>query len=330
MIYAYFDSGTTNSRIFLLENGQILYHSKIKTGCKDAALAGDSSVLIEALWKLYQNALVAMHLQDEQIRGIYLSGMATSANGLQEVEHLPLPAGLKELRENMVEYPENRFFHRSLYLIPGLKTCPRGVRVSPEKAVLVNNVRGEETEIMGILQATGMNSCAVLLPGSHTQAAIVENGKITDLLSTVTGELYGAILQDTIIGSSVTEAAPQPDWIKQGVLALRRFGFNRALYITRSLDLFSDTKSGERKNFLEGVVNGDMVLEALRVIQRHPSIQDVIIYGSCDQYTILQAVAEVSPGFENFSLHHVEADPDFPMSVRGIMALCEEKFFRPV
>ena len=75
---------------------------------------------------------------------------------------------------------ENRFFHRSLYLIPGLKTCPRGVRVSPEKAVLVNNVRGEETEIMGILQATGMDSCAVLLPGSHTQAAIVENGKITD------------------------------------------------------------------------------------------------------------------------------------------------------
>ena len=81
--------------------------------------------------------------------------MATSPSGLQEVEHLSLPAGLRELRENIVSYRENSFFHRELLLIPGLKTCARGVMVSPEEAFLVNNVRGEETEILGILCETG-------------------------------------------------------------------------------------------------------------------------------------------------------------------------------
>lgn len=64
-------------------------------------------------------------------------------------------------------------------MIPGLKTCARGVTVSPEEAFLVNNVRGEETEILGILCETGLTDCAVLLPGTHTQAAVVENGRIT-------------------------------------------------------------------------------------------------------------------------------------------------------
>ena len=88
MINVYFDSGTTNSRIFVLEGGRILYHDKAGTGCRDAALAGDPSILTRALRRLYQNALDTLHIKDEQVRGIYLSGMATSPSGLQEVEHL--------------------------------------------------------------------------------------------------------------------------------------------------------------------------------------------------------------------------------------------------
>lgn len=49
MINVYFDSGTTNSRIFVLEGGNVLYHEKAGTGCRDAALAGDSSILTRAL-----------------------------------------------------------------------------------------------------------------------------------------------------------------------------------------------------------------------------------------------------------------------------------------
>lgn len=324
MINVYFDSGTTNSRIFVLEGGNVLYHEKAGTGCRDAALAGDSSILTRALWRLYQNALDTLHIKDEQVQGIYLSGMATSSSGLQEVEHLSLPAGLRELRENIVSYRENSFFHRELLLIPGLKTCARGVTVSPEEAFLVNNVRGEETEILGILCETGLTDCAVLLPGTHTQAAMVENGRITDLLSTVTGELYGAILQDTIIGSSIEEGPLSTEWVKKGVQALRRFGFNRALYITRSLELFSHTTGEERKSFLEGVVNGSAVAEALSVIGRHPHIRDIIIYGNQEQYAVLRAAAEVLPENKGFIFHHVEVNPGFPMSVRGIMALCKE------
>ena len=52
MINVYFDSGTTNSRIFVLEGGRILYHDKAGTGCRDAALAGDPSILTRALRRL--------------------------------------------------------------------------------------------------------------------------------------------------------------------------------------------------------------------------------------------------------------------------------------
>ena len=324
MIYAYFDSGTSNSRIFLLKNGQVLYHATVQTGCRDAALAGNSSILVQALWELYQNALKALQLQDDQVCALYLSGMATSSNGLLEVEHLSLPVNLSQLRHHCVSYLENSRFHRTFLLVPGLKTCPRGIRVSPEEAFRVNNVRGEETEIMGILRYTGLTSCVILLPGSHTQAAVVENGNITDLLSTVTGELYGAVIKDTIIGSSVNcTACCQPQWVQRGVMALRQFGFNRALYITRSLELFSETTAEERKSFLEGVINGDMILEAIRVLRRHPPIQKLVIYGSPEQLLVLQAAAEACPEAKGLDFLHVTANPDFPMSVYGIMALCE-------
>lgn len=321
MITVYYDSGTTNSRIFLLKDGCVLHSEKVKIGCKDAALAGDPGVLVQALYGLYINALSACTLQDSDVNAIYLSGMATTPSGLMEVEHLSTPAGAQELRENIALYEENTCFHRTFHLIPGLKTAPRGVRVSPQEAALVNNVRGEETEVLGILRQTGLTNAAILLPGSHTQTAIVENGRVVDLLSTVTGELYDAVVNRSIIGSSVGEGNTDPAWVKQGAEALQTHGFNRALYITRSLELFADTTPLQRKSFLEGVINGGTVQELLHVLQRYPAIRNVIVYGGAEQHAVLAAIAEAYGAPMAFT--HLPPDPNCPMAVYGVMALTE-------
>ena len=321
MITVYYDSGTTNSRIFLLENGRVLHSEKVKVGCKDAALAGDPGVLVRALYGLYTNALAACSLQDKDVDAIYLSGMATTASGLMEVEHLSTPAGAQELRANMALFEETTCFGRSFHLIPGLKTAPRGQRVSPAQAALVNNVRGEETEVLGILRQTGLTDAAILLPGSHTQTVIVENGRIVDLLSTVTGELYDAVVNRSIIGSSVGEGETDPAWVRLGTKTLLEHGFNRALYVTRSLELFSDTTPAQRKSFLEGVINGGTVQELQRVLMARPAIGTVVVYGSKEQHTVLSAAAEAC-GFP-LPLSHLAPDPACPMAVYGVMALTD-------
>ena len=71
--------------------------------------------------------------------------------GLKEIEHLSTPVDFKKIKKRIVVYYEGQFFQRNVHIIPGIKTLPQGMTASVDTVVNANNMRGEETELLGIL-----------------------------------------------------------------------------------------------------------------------------------------------------------------------------------
>ena len=60
-------------------------------------------------------------------------------------------------------------------------------------------MRGEETQLLG---AIGMSERGVLavLPGTHSKWARVEHGRVVDFTTFLTGELYGVLIDHSMLG----------------------------------------------------------------------------------------------------------------------------------
>jgi len=318
----YFDSGTSNSRIYLLAGNNVLYRDKAAVGSRDSALAGDREVLVSALYKMYSDLLADNDLKDNSIDSIWMSGMISCPSGLKEVEHLTTPTGKMELAKAIEPYFEPVHFKREICLVPGLKTIGRRQKADLATVPEINNVRGEEVEAFGVLSAYPdlQKGCSVIVfPGSHTQVLIVSDGVISDIISNVTGELYAAILKNSIIGSSVRggdEKGVIPKYVRFGARNVYEYGFNRALYIVRSMELFADTEPRQRYSALEGVINADVLKGIHRLVGDKKT--KIVVAGNEEQYRIYAAIAEIYPNYEV-----VVALPgdDKPFSVRGVMEL---------
>lgn len=323
LYYFYFDSGTTNTRASLLKDGTILNHREIPIGSRNSALNQDRTILISALKQLYDQILFESGFTDSYIDNIYMSGMISSPSGFVEIEHLSTPVDYKKLKKNIATYYEAKFFKRNVHIIPGIKTLPQGVMASIDTIVNANNMRGEETELFGILHRCpnlAIGKSIILLPGSHTQVAFLFNGTIENISSTITGELYHALTGHTILGSSIngeknTELIPH--MISMGYNIVHKYGFNRALYIVRSMDLFTDSTPAERHSYLEGVINGGVMDAIISVTQNQPTT--IAVAGPHMQYEIFSAFADKL--FPQFKIIEVPVIPSFPFSVEGFLSL---------
>ena len=152
MYIVYYDSGTTNTRAYLIKDGRIAGRLERQVGARNSALMQDNAVLVRELRDMFDALLEDAHIYNEEVAHIYLSGMISSPSGLVEVEHLPVPVDWKKLRNSIVCHEEERFFQRMLEIIPGIKTVPYDAQVVPETADRVNMMRGEEIEVFGVLR----------------------------------------------------------------------------------------------------------------------------------------------------------------------------------
>ena len=119
----YFDSGTSNTRAYLLDRDfRICDSAKRTVGSKDSAIAGSNRVLIEGMKILYDQVLEANSLSDGDVEAIYASGMVTSPYGLKEIPHLVLPMTVQDFADSLYPFHEDTCFHRDIFLVPGLKT----------------------------------------------------------------------------------------------------------------------------------------------------------------------------------------------------------------
>lgn len=263
----YIDSGTSNSKLYLVQNGQSIDTQSANVGTKDCAIAGNNDVLLLGLKQLYDIVLERNGLVDTDIAHICLSGMVTNPFGIVEVPHLSTPIDVKNLWEQRYVHHEERYFKRELLLIRGGKTAQPNQEVTMENIALMNNVRGEEIEAIGMVAegVFGEEDGVMISPGSHTHLLYIKNGAITDITSNFTGELTYAIQMQTILGGELTkeDIVLDADVVLQGYKMIQEYGLTRALYIIHATKVFDVCQNDQRSALLMGIVAGG-VMDMLR------------------------------------------------------------------
>lgn len=328
MYIFYFDSGTTNTRGYLLRDSELLYSQSVALGSRSVSMAGgDPELLPRGLKQLYDEILAHCGLIDSQVEQIYASGMITSAYGLLEVPHALLPLDSRALRRAITPCFEDRFFHRQILLVPGAKTRGDGVELSNVHEV--NNVRGEEIEALGVLDhlpaAWREGQAIVVFPGSHTHALLLENDAIIDIYSNFVGEVFQALTKETILAAEteVERQTPQADPadVGYGLRTLATYGFTRALYVVHATQIFHLADNQNRRDMLNGLLAGALMQSLEKNLHLHwQQARRMAIYGDQRSVAIYRQAAELFlPQLELVSL---ESDPPRTLcSLEGLLRL---------
>jgi len=124
---------------------------------------------------------------------VLLSGMIGSRQGWTEAPYLPCPAGVADLAPALVDI---EFDWAQVKLVPGLSAT--------DEACTAEVMRGEETQVFGVLRAMGGSGLACL-PGTHSKWVRVEGERIMGFDTHMTGEEFGALRGYTILGRMMRE-----------------------------------------------------------------------------------------------------------------------------
>jgi 2-dehydro-3-deoxygalactonokinase len=211
-------------------------------------------------------------------------GMVGSRNGWKEVPYLDTPTGVDRLAGALTRFeaPDGRRIH----LVPGLRDPLR-----PDV------MRGEETQVVGALAATpaiGQRGC-LLLPGTHSKWVSLREGAVTGFATVMTGELYGVLLQHSILGAQLPESSDDEQAFHGGVVAARDSAAAGALsrvFSARALMLDGVLPPSSVADYLSGLLIGDELRIALAAgwVDPRTPVQMVGEGALCERYLKAAAI----------------------------------------
>jgi 2-dehydro-3-deoxygalactonokinase len=266
MHLAAIDCGTTNSRIYIVnDSAEIAAKVSRKLGIRDVVMSGGNEVLKNGLEKMLHQALEHADLELGDIAFAISSGMITSEIGLMEVPHLWAPIHIDDLARNIEKVHDPSVFpvDTILYLIPGIKNRYDARATDISMVGELDFMRGEETQIAGLFSAYDVElPVTVVILSSHTKfVSIDKGGRILGSLTTLSGQLYEAIIRETSIGKSLTsdDGFDDEHYFDSKIIDIayelvKRSGFTRVMLMPRFLDVLLRTRWYERKLFVEAAI----------------------------------------------------------------------------
>lgn len=300
-MFAIIDCGTTNTRVYIIDSeNKIVAQGARKVGVRNTSMTGSKDTLRAGVCEAIVEAAGNAGIAPESLEFAIASGMITSEIGLMEIPHLVAPIGLEELAANA-------------QLVPGGEVLPldipilfiRGIRNNyGDNATLhdirnVDFMRGEETQVMGILEDFAVTEPVnVIVLSSHTKIIHANAaGKIVASLTTISGQLYEAILKETMIGKSLTENNTEQSggYSFEEVVAIAtevvtEVGLDRCMMIPRFMQVLLTTDYKERNLFLDtGIAVDDMKIISEFERQGHVA-KTFILFGHasrCKLYSYL-------------------------------------------
>ncbi|GAB3551179.1 2-dehydro-3-deoxygalactonokinase [Noviherbaspirillum agri] len=237
------DWGTSNRRAYVLnEQGDLVRQHSDEFGILH--VDGDFEGSLGAL----------LHTLRLDKADVVMSGMVGSRNGWRQVPYLPVDEPVTSLRSALTEVDTT---------LPGVR-C----RIAPgyrfiDMHGLPDVMRGEETQVLGALES-GATGGWFLLPGTHSKWVQVENGKITDLVTFMTGELFSLMSQHGTLASLMSEQRSVPDAFAAGVRASRYGGFTHTAFCCRALVVTDQMPAQHTSSYLSGLLIGTELHEILR------------------------------------------------------------------
>ncbi|MCI0339399.1 MAG: 2-dehydro-3-deoxygalactonokinase [Acidobacteria bacterium] len=251
----YVDTGTTNTRVWLVCGERIISRASAMVGVRDTARDGTPARLRASLGQLITEVLAVPEAQECEPEFVAAAGMITSSLGLAEVPHIPAPAGISELSAAVRRYDFPDITHLEVLLVPGVRTGPQEADLNTiESADLM---RGEETMCLGLLASELATApCTVINLGSHWKVISIDaSGRISGSTTSLSGEMIHTTQTQTILASAVPQTRPEsldPHWVESGMLEQRKTGLARALFCVRLLEQGRQSTSEERFAFMIG------------------------------------------------------------------------------
>ena len=332
MHFATIDCGTTNSRVYVLDDGMRIVHKGTrKVGVRDPAITGSKQALRDGLAALFATVVAEAGLRVEDVRFAITSGMITSEIGLQEIPHLWAPAGLSELAESLTVTEDRSVFPLDLPLvfIRGIKN-PYPPETTYEDIRRIDFMRGEETQVVGLLTRPDMPRppLTAIVLSSHTKYIHVrDDRRIAGSLTTLSGQVFEAILQATSIGKSITaegepDAKDLPLAVKTAYEAVHHAGFLRALLMPRFMEVLLKVPAEIRRTFVEAAI----VAEDLRALQDFPLLGfprgcPMVLIGSPSRCRVFREVLALAAAAGPVVVEISAEDAVDRLSIEGAVAI---------
>jgi 2-dehydro-3-deoxygalactonokinase len=246
----FIDTGTTNTRMWLMRGAQILAYKTAMIGVRDSARDGSTTRLHGAL-----RDLILEIQADEQASCVIAAGMITSALGLMDVPHIAAPAGLQELAAGTKSYDLAHVTNLPVFLVPGVRSG--AANCDYDSVADVDVMRGEETLCAGLVTlGLAPRPCTILNLGSHWKAMNIDAaGRVQASRTSLTGEMIFTTQTQTILASAVPHERPvtiDEDWAEAGMREQRQSGLARALFCVRLLEQKGNCTPEQRLSYLVG------------------------------------------------------------------------------
>ena len=239
----------------------------------------------------FQDALVAevMEWLDGGDNRILMCGMVGARRGWKEAPYVPAPASFEQVVQGVVKLDVDGMDAR---IVPGL--------IGEDSNGVPDVMRGEETEILGCGTQEGNNvywkNVSFCLPGTHTKWVQTENGRIGAFSTSMTGDLFRAIRENTILRSVAHHEPNDESAFMRGVVRASQDGeLGHQLFGVRTLVLTGKMNETSASSYLSGLLIGREVKEMVR------EAYDVHLIGEMPLCTLYQRALHefgVSPTIE--------------------------------
>jgi 2-dehydro-3-deoxygalactonokinase len=289
------DWGTSSFRLRLVDGDGLIPLGEIKSSqgiAKTYELWKQSGAGEEGRVAYYQNYIFE---QVQQVvtnsnralpaLPIVLSGMASSSIGMIALpyKHLPFDCSGSDL---LVHEIDGHAGHRNkMFVVSGARS---------ETDVM----RGEETMLAGCTVHQNGRRQVFIFPGTHSKHIAVENGRVRDFTTYITGEMFQLLSTKSILSDSVAEPANDEQMddasFSAGVLRGAAANLANSLFHVRTNQLFGKLGGKENYAFLSGLLIGYELKDL-------PSGQetDFVLVGSGQlRHAYSSAIGALRPGAE--------------------------------
>lgn len=265
------DWGTSNLRVMRIGGGgQVLDSRDDARGAGKLEPRDFPRVLREVAGDWLEDALP-----------IVACGMAGAQGRWRETAYVPCPAGLGDLAAALVR-PDAGL---DVAIVPG-------VAVLDEQG-LADVMRGEETQAMGMFD--GDEAGLIVAPGTHSKWVSVKDGRIVGFRTFVTGELFSAIRQATILGAGLDDGGRDEAAFLDGVRhSLADTAITASLFSLRARRLSGRLHETAASDYLSGLLIGAEIA-AQSGVDRRARLRVVGAPGLAERYRLAMQAA----GFMN-------------------------------
>ncbi len=187
---------------------------------------------------------------------VVLCGMVGARQGWQEAGYVDAPTRLEALCGHALALPAEALDVR---ILPGLADRQDGRD---------DVMRGEETQLLGLLQAEPSFSGLACLPGTHSKWVRLDAGEILGFHTAMTGEMFAVLSRHSVLRHSLDGAGPSgdpdsPDFLHGVASGLAEPGrLLAALFGLRAAGLLRGVAGARAADRLSGLLIGTEIAAA--------------------------------------------------------------------